>query len=124
MCRKCISVLFFSLLLAASLVACNGSQNSDAPAVTAPAISLEIGRDNCPSIETQTGVQIAWTNRDAEDHVLLLARADESGVLIDAGGTDLLQPGGTFSITLTEPGKYTVTCSEDRTSFGTLTVLP
>ncbi len=124
MVRNCISGLFFSLLLAVNLVACNAPQNSDAPAVTAPAISLEIGKDGCPSIETQAGMQVTWTNRDTEDHVLLLARTDESGVLIDTGGTDLLQPGSTFSIILTEPGQYTYYCSEDWSAFGTITVLP
>ncbi len=45
--------------------------------------------------------------RDNVDLVLWLERKDKNGVLVDAGGTDLLQPGTTFSITLTELGQYT-----------------
>jgi plastocyanin len=69
-------------------------------------------------------MDITWTNRDKVDHVLLLERMDENGALFDMGGTDLLQPGNTFSITLTEPGQYRYYCSKDRTAFGTITVLP
>ena len=86
--------------------------------------SLEIKGNECPSLEAQVGMQVAWTNRDNVDHILVLERTDDNGVLIDSGGTDLLQPGSTYSITLIEPGQYTYYCSEDRAVFGTITVLP
>ena len=69
-------------------------------------------------------MQIAWTNADNVDHVLWLERKEEQGILVDAGGTDLLQPGTTFSITLTEAGEYTYYCSKDHTAFGMIAVLP
>jgi plastocyanin len=69
-------------------------------------------------------MQVAWTNRDVVDHIILLERVDKDGDLVDSGGTDLLQPGSTFSITLTEPGQYTYYCSEDRALSGTITVSP
>jgi len=69
-------------------------------------------------------MQIAWTNADNEDRALLLERKDEQGVLIDSGGTDLLQPGTTFTTTLMDLGQYTYYCSKDHTAIGTITVSP
>lgn len=101
-----------------------GGQSPVIPLLTPPAISVLITRDFCPSIEVQAGMQIAWTNQDDEDRVLILERTNEQGVIVDSGGTDRLQPGDTFSISLVEPGKYTYYCSVDRTESGTITVLP
>jgi len=122
--RKYFSLLFVTLCLAGIFVACSNGQITQAPVLTPPAISVEITGENCPSIEVQAGMQVAWTNRDNSDHIVLLERKDENGTLIDSGGTDLLQPGSTFSITLTEPGQYTYYCTEDRTVFGTISVSP
>ena len=115
---------FVCFLLVPIVAACSGPETQQAPVVTPPAISLQITEDDCPSIVVQAGMQIAWTNQDDEDHVLILERKDEQGVLVDSGGTDRLQPGDTFSITLAEAGQYTYYCSEDRTTFGTITVFP
>jgi hypothetical protein len=122
--RKFYTLLFVSLFLSGMLVACGGRQVQPAPVLTPPAISLEITSNSCPSIEARAGMEIAWTNRDNVDRMLWLERKDERGVIIDAGGTDLLQPGTTFSIVLTEPGQYTYFCSKDRSAFGTIVVLP
>jgi hypothetical protein len=122
--RKYFSFLLISFFLASAMVACTIGETPPAPALTPPAISLEITGDSCPSIEVQSGMQIAWTNRDDIDRMLWLEHEAENGVMVDAGGTDLLQPGTTFSITLTEPGQYTYYCSKDRSASGTITVLP
>lgn len=122
--RNFISLLCLSLILAATLVACGSRQLQPAPVLTPPAISLEITENSCPSIEAQAGMEIAWTNLDNIGRVLWIERNDESGAVVEAGGTDLLQPGTTFSIVLTEPGRYTYFCSKDRSAFGTIVVLP
>lgn len=114
-----VTVIFTSLL-----VACGTPQGVDPSNLTAPAISVQITKDYCPSVEVQVGMQIAWTNRDVVDRVLLIERTDGQTVPVDSGGTDLLQPGSTFSITLTEPGQYTYYCSKDHTAFGTISVSP
>jgi plastocyanin len=114
-------IAFFFLFI--MLSACNGRQEPPPP-VIAPAISVQITKDYCPSIEIQTGMQIAWTNQDSVDHVLWLERKDQNGSIIDAGGTDQLQPGNTFSITFSEPGQYTYYCSKDHAEHGTITILP
>jgi hypothetical protein len=121
---KKFTLLFGLFLLVSIMVACSSGQTLQAPALTPPAISLRITGDECPSLEVRPGMQIAWTNEDTVDHILMLEREDENGALIDSGGTDLLQPGDTFSITLLEPGQYTYYCSKERTAFGTITVLP
>ena len=114
-------VLLFMVLF---MTACGGTRTPLEPALSPPAISVQITKDYCPSIEIQIGMQIEWTNTDNEDRVLLLERKDEQEVLIDSGGTDLLQPGATFSITLMDPGHYVYYCSEDHTAFGAITVSP
>ena len=122
--RKQISIPLIILFLASMLAACGGAPTSAEPLVTPPAISVQITKEYCPSIEVQPGMQIAWTNQDNVDRVLMIERTDELGAIVDSGGTDLLQPGTTFSISLTEPGQYTYYCSKDRAAFGTITVTP
>ena len=106
--RKHFSLLFVTLFLAGILIACSDGGTQPASVLSPPTISLDITGDDCPSLETQVGMQVAWTNQDNVDHTIMLERTDENGVLIDSVGTDLLQPGSTFSITLIEPGRYTV----------------
>ena len=111
-------------ILVLSVAACGGTQTSAQPLVTAPAIVVQITNDDCPSIGAYVGMQIGWTNEDNSDHMIIIERIDAQGVVVDAGGTDLLKPGDSFLISLTEPGQYLYYCSKDRTAFGTITVLP
>lgn len=115
-----ILVAFFVTIM----IACIPAETLEAPPVTPPAIAMEISGDVCPSTRVQEGTQITWTNRDDIDRILILKRTDKDGALVDVGGTDLLQAGTTFSITLIEPGEYTYYCSKDRTITGHITVLP
>ena len=112
------------LFIVLFMTACGSARPITESVATPPAISVQITKDYCPSLEIQSGMQIAWTNADNEDRVLLLERKDEQGTLIDSGGTDLLQPVTTFTITLVDPGQYIYYCSKDRTAFGMITVLP
>jgi plastocyanin len=120
--RNRIWVIFS--LVALFIAACGSTKSVAEPVLTAPAISVQITEDYCPSVEIKAGAQIAWTNADFADRALWLERRDEQGVLIDSGGTDLLQPGTTFTIILTIPGQYTYYCSIDHTASGTITVSP
>ena len=106
------------------MIACIPAETLEAPPVTPPAIGMEISGDVCPSTRVQEGTQITWTNKDDIDRILILMRTDQKGALVDAGGTDLFQPGSTFSITLSEPGQYIYYCAKDRTVSGNITVLP
>jgi plastocyanin len=118
------SCSFWVLIAALLLSACGASPTPEAPILTAPAIGVQITKQYCPSIEVQVGTSIAWTNADTVDHIVIIERMDEQGVVVDSGGTDLLQPGNTFSILLTEAGQYTYYCSLDRKQFGTIHILP
>jgi plastocyanin len=69
-------------------------------------------------------MQVAWTNVDDVDRILTLEFVNDQSSIVDSGGTDLLQPGATFSTTLTMPGQYIVYCSKDHTSFGSMNVTP
>jgi plastocyanin len=120
---RIFNLLLVSVLLAVLPTAC-GSAPSPAVVLTPPAISVNISQEYCPSIQIQNGMEIAWTNQDKVDHILWIERVDAQGNRIDAGGTDLLQPGTMFTITLHDPGEYTYYCSADRKSFGTITVTP
>jgi len=117
-----ISLIFLFLVL--FMNACGGGKPSLEPAVTPPAISVQITKDYCPSLEIQAGMQVAWTNADNTDRAILLERKDAQGILLESGGTDLLQPGATFTITMMDPGQYTYYCSKDHSAFGMITVLP
>jgi plastocyanin len=111
-------------LIAVFMSACVGQKSTQDPVVNSPSIGVQITKDLCPSIEVQSGMQVEWTNIGNEDRALLLERKDENGNLVDFGGTDLLQPGSSFSITLIESGEYIYYCSIDHTSYGSITVSP
>ncbi len=112
-----------TLLLALTLTACGVSPVTETWIPTPPAISVQITDEYCPSVEIQPGTQIAWTNLDDKDRLLIIERTDDQGNVVDSGGIGLLQPGGTFSIILSEAGEYTYFCSLDRTEFGMIHVL-
>jgi plastocyanin len=118
-----IRPLIPAILLVLSMTACGVSATPDAGMSTSPGISVQITEGSCPSVEVQAGMQITWTNLDKVDRMLIIERTNEAGIVMDSGGTDLLQPGSAFSITLTEAGEYTYYCSLDRMEFGTIHVL-
>lgn len=120
--RKKIWLIFSFIAL--FMPACGSTRSAAEPVLTPPAIGIQITEAYCPSVEIKAGTQIAWTNADIADRALILERRDEQGVLIDSGGTDLLQPGATFTITLMNAGQYIYYCSIDHTEFGTITVSP
>lgn len=122
--RKILSFVLLTVFLAGISAACNGGEIPPAPVVTPPAMSVDITADDCPSVEVRAGMQVAWTNRDDVDRTIFFERKDANGAIIDSGGVDLLQPGSMFAMTMTEPGRYTYYCSEDRSKFGAITVLP
>lgn len=113
-----------AILIFLALTACGVSPTPDSGLSTASAISVELteGQGYCPSVEVQAGMQITWTNIDDANRMLIIERMNEEGIVVNSGGTDLLQPGTTFSIILTEAGEYTYYCSLDRAKFGAIHV--
>lgn len=119
-----INFRFWVLILTFILSACGASPTAEVPVLTPPAIGIQLTGEYCPAIEVQLGTHIAWTNVDHVDHMLIIERMDEQGVVVESGGMPLLQPGTTFSMLLTEAGQYTYYCSLDRKQYGTINVLP
>jgi plastocyanin len=117
----CSKVLILTTVI---LAACGAKPTPQPSVVTAPAIMVQITEDDCPSIEASVGVQIVWTNEDTTDHALIIQHLNDAGQIVDAGGTDLLQPGDFFSTTFMEAGEYTYYCSIDQTTFGMITITP
>ena len=120
--KKHLVIPFIAVSLVLSIVSCS-RQGPVEPPISAPGISVQITKDDCPSIEVEAGMQVTWTNVDHVDRALIVERTDEQGVVVSAGGTDRLGPGDSFSTSF-DVGQYPSFCSEDRTTFGTITVLP
>ena len=118
------NVFALVVLFTLALSACgSGITQAEPQNLTLPAITVQVTKDNCPSIEVQAGMQVAWINVDSVDHILMIEHKDEQGVVTDSFGTTLLQPETTFSTSLKEPGQYTYYCSEDKKQWGTINVL-
>ena len=122
--KKPFILMFVIVSFATIMVVSNIPATSVVPPMTPAAVSLEITGDVCPSVREQAGTQMIWTNGDDIDRILLINRIDQNGTVVESHGTDLFQPGATFSIALTQPGHYTYYCSKDRTVSGTITILP
>ena len=120
---KILRILIFSLtflLALLALVACGSKGNTPAPNMTVPGISVSITNSTCPSIEINLNDQITWINKDKGEHEIRVKYPDEES-LVDLG---LMQPGDSTSLTFPQAGSFTYTCSVDRASTGTITVLP
>lgn len=112
-----------SLLLAVILLAaCGGVAGTPQVIVpTAPAISVDITSDSCPSVEITPGTQIIWTNKDNVEHIVRVKRADSDDILVDLG---TLGAGESGAYTFVESGAYLYWCSQDQSTPGTITVKP
>jgi len=111
--------LGMALLMGLLLSACGGGNLPVEPQVTAPAMSVLITETNCPSMEIQSGTQVAWSNKGTQVHMIHIVSADDGSLLIDSGELPI---GGSFTFTFLEPGVYTYQCTPDGTMTGTITV--
>jgi plastocyanin len=111
---------FMMIILAITLDAC-GSKTSETPVVTPPAISVTITAEDCPSVEVQPGMQVAWTNGDEAAHIVQSELLPDGSRKFDSGE---LQPGDSLIFTFMETGSYAYQCSTDGTIMGTVTVSP
>jgi len=110
----------FMIILVFTLSAC-GSKTFETPVVTPPAISVTITDQDCPSVEVQPGMQVAWTNGSEAPRVVQADALPDGSRKFDAGE---LQPGDSFIFTFMEAGSYAYQCSSDRAMKGTFTVTP
>lgn len=112
--------LILCLILAFIMAGC-GAKNTSSVAVTPPAMSVTITQENCPSMEAQVGVQLAWTNGDTVSLPIQLDKIDENGN-ITATSKSEIGPGDQFSIQMSVPGTYIFYCSDNKDIRGFITV--
>jgi plastocyanin len=69
------------------------------------------------SVVTKAGTKVTWTNNDTVSHTVT---ADVPTAAFPSSGT--IAPGGTYSVTFSQPGTYTYHCSIHPTMKGTVSV--
>lgn len=112
----------YLLPLFALIISACGSKGDEVPEVllTPPAISVNITRENCPSMELEAGMWVAWTNVDTVSLPIKIEFPDENGKVIDTG-MSVIDPGSTFSTNFPDVGSFRVYCT-DADTYSTVTV--
>lgn len=113
--------VYFLPLSALILSAC-GSKGDEIPEVllTSPAISVDVTRENCPSMELEAGMWVAWTNVDTVPLPIKIEYPYEKEK--GAGtGLSVIDPGTTFSTNFPDAGIFRVYCT-DTDIYSTITV--
>ena len=112
----------YLLLLVALILSACGSKGDEVPEVllTPPAIIVQASRDNCPSIEAEVGMTVAWENVDTVSLPIKIEFPDENGKVTDTG-LSVIEPGTTFSTNFPKAGIFRVYCT-DADTYSTVTV--
>jgi plastocyanin len=117
--RKYIKLLLLALIFGIS--AC-GVKGSPQQSITPPAISVTVNRENCPSMETQVGMTVSWTNGDTVKLPIEIVQVDDAGNMTGVGKSEI-GPGDVFSTKFYNAGSYRFYCSEEKKDvYGTITV--
>lgn len=105
------------------MIAACGSKGDEMPdaLLTPPAIIVEASRDNCPSIEAEVGMTIAWENVDTVSLPIKIEFRDENGKVTDTG-LSVIDPETVFSTSFPEAGVYYVYCTDNADTPATITV--
>lgn len=115
--RIVVSAFFVALLM---ISGCGNKPQRVDVSVTPPAITVEASRDNCPSIEVEVGMWVAWTNVDTVSLPIKIEYPYEKGK--GAGtGLSVIDPGTTFSTNFPDAGIFRVYCT-DTDIYSTITV--
>lgn len=115
-------LVYLLLVLLLSLSAC-GAKGNEAPDIflTPPAISVDMSRENCPSVVTQVGMQVAWKNVDTVSLPIKVERLNADGSIADTGRSTI-DPETIFAVQFYEAGIYHVYCTENADTYATITV--
>lgn len=114
--------LVYLLSLFALILSACGSKGDEIPEVllTPPAISVNVTRQSCPSMELEAGMWVAWTNVDTVPLPIKIEYPYEEGK--GAGtGLSVIDPGTTFSTNFPDAGLFRVYCT-DTDIYSTITV--
>jgi len=76
-------LVYFLTLIILSLSAC-GTRTAEQPEVllNPPAMSVDVTRENCPSMEAEVGMWIAWKNVDTVSLPIIVDQLDANGNVI------------------------------------------
>lgn len=113
--------VYLLFVVALALSACS-SKGDEVPEVflTPPAISVNVTRENCPSMELEAGMWVAWTNVDTVPLPIKIEYPYENEK--GAGtGLSVIDPGTTFSTNFPDAGVFRVYCT-DTDIYSTITV--
>lgn len=113
-----VSVVFIALLM---ISGCGNKPQQLDVSITPPAITVEASRDNCPSIEAEVGMTIAWENVDTVSLPIKIEFLDENGKVSDTG-MSVIDPETVFSTQFYEAGTYYVYCTDNPDTHATITV--
>lgn len=115
--RIVVSVFFIALLM---ISGCGSKSQQADVSVTPPAISVNVTRESCPSMELEVGMWVAWTNVDT---VPLPIKIEYPYEKEKGAGTALsvIDPGTTFSTNFPDAGTFRVYCT-DTDVYSTITV--
>jgi len=118
--KKYINTLLLMMIF--EIPAC-GAKNDPQQyiSLTPPAINVTITRENCPSMEGQLGMTLAWTNGDTVSLPVQIDEFNENGAVTDTSKSNI-GPGDIFSIQEFRSGTYRFYCSENRDIYGTIIV--
>jgi len=114
--------LVYLLSLSALILSACGSKGDEIPEVllTPPAISVNVTRESCPSMELEAGMWVAWTNVDTVPLPIKIEYPYEKEK--GAGtGLSVIDPGTTFSTNFPDVGVFRVYCT-DTDIYSTITV--
>lgn len=119
--RKYIKALLTVLIFGISACGLQSTPQQQDVLITLPAIVIKASRDNCPSIEAEVGMTIAWENVDTISLTIKIELLDENGK-VTATGLSVLDPETVYSTQFYEVGTYYVYCTDNADTPATITV--
>jgi plastocyanin len=111
-------VFFVALLM---ISGCRNKPQQVDVSITPPAISVNVTRESCPSIELEAGMWVTWTNVDTVSLPIKIEYLDENGKVTDTGMSEI-DSGATFSTNFPEAGISHVYCTDNADTHATITV--
>ncbi|MFN8381276.1 MAG: hypothetical protein U0V02_05015 [Anaerolineales bacterium] len=119
--KKYIKSLLLVMIFGLSACGQQSIQQQNDILLTPPAIVVKASRDNCPSIEAEVGMTIAWENVDTVSLPIKIEFLDENGKVTDTG-LSVIDPETVFSTQFYKTGTYYVYCTDNADTHATITV--
>jgi plastocyanin len=112
-----IKTIFLLIMISLTFAGCRSKEKTQQNIPDhAPAMSVNISRENCPSMEASVGMWLEWMNVDT---VALFVQLRKDDKVI---GESELNPKDQFSFHMESPGMFQFYCSRDKDTYATITV--